>query len=195
MNIYAIPGNHEDWETLLNLPVTDDGWWPIEDPHGASWGHRSTRIWMAPRGHRWEWDGVKFLAVGGGYSVDWLDRVPGISWFPEEQICDEDVQRAVQGGDTDILLVHDAPLGAQGVLGPDPWEGGKSIPEAMAHRGLIRDIFDQTHPKMVLHGHYHHRNSTKVEGVPVEGFANEWTGQDGWCILDLTKFKEKYLNV
>lgn len=54
----------------------------------------SDRVQWIPRGCRWVWNGVRFGAVGGAFSVDWRRRTPGDSWWPDhENVSDTDIER------------------------------------------------------------------------------------------------------
>ena len=95
-----IDGNHENFAALLSLPVGANGLRRLTD-----------RIWHLPRGFRWTWGGVRFLALGGAHSVDQPWRRLGTSWWPEEVLSEQDVAAAVAGGPADVLVSHDCPAG------------------------------------------------------------------------------------
>lgn len=59
LSVIFVDGNHEDHRALRQLPARPDGFVEVTD-----------RILWAPRGHRWTWQGVRFLALGGAYSID-----------------------------------------------------------------------------------------------------------------------------
>ncbi len=59
LRVIFVDGNHEDHKALRQLPARADGFVEVTD-----------RILWAPRGHRWTWQGVRFLALGGAYSID-----------------------------------------------------------------------------------------------------------------------------
>lgn len=61
----------------------------------------------APRGHRWTWAGLRFLALGD----DRAYRVLGVSWWPEEASEAADVARCLEGGPVDVMICHEAPAG------------------------------------------------------------------------------------
>lgn len=164
-----IDGNHENHEVLrLNYgpgggrhAPTPEGWWMIRP-----------RLFYAPRGSRWTWSGTQFLACGGAYSVDKQWRRLGTEWWPEETITVDEADECCDGGLCDVLVAHDAPAEAEGVIPPDgTWDRKKdAYPESLANRVLLQRIVDTTHPKLVVHGHYHTRNSTVLDsGVRVEG--------------------------
>src|SRR5690606_15320815 len=50
--LYVTPGNHEDYTFLRYLHTREDGWQEAR-----------SHILVAPRGHRWEWEGVSFVSL------------------------------------------------------------------------------------------------------------------------------------
>lgn len=68
--VYWIDGNHENHAALCTLPATADGFVELTD-----------RCVYLPRGHRWTWNGVRFGALGGAFSIDWRERRVGTSWW------------------------------------------------------------------------------------------------------------------
>ena len=100
LRLLFVDGNHEAFPTLLRYPVSGNGLRPL-----------SGRIWHLPRGYRWVWSGVRWLALGGAHSVDRAWREPGVSWWREETVTEADVRRAMAGGPADVLVAHDCPSG------------------------------------------------------------------------------------
>jgi predicted phosphodiesterase len=147
------------------------------------------RVTYLPRGYRWACDGVRFLALGGAYSVDKPNRVEGQSWWSEETITDDEVRKASEGGPTDVLVCHDAPDGAAGVVGPSTAGDKDRWPESLGNRRQVRRVVDAVSPKLIVHGHYHHRNSTMLNGARVEGFARDWMGADAFGVLSLPSLR------
>lgn len=87
LTLQFVDGNHEDFTRLYSWSVGDDGRREI-----------SPRVHHLPRGFRWELDGIRFLALGGAFSVDRRRRVLGESWWIEETITNEQIQAASSGG-------------------------------------------------------------------------------------------------
>lgn len=137
--VYFLDGNHENhpllWETYQE--EDDEGFRKVRE-----------NLHYAPRGHSWIWDGIRFLSVGGAWSIDQAQRTPGKSWWPEENIRHEDVNNAIASGDCDVLLSHDV---LAGVTVP----GIMPIQAAMWNRDCLLKVAIKTHPKYVFHGHYH----------------------------------------
>lgn len=143
-----VDGNHEDFGWLNQQPTGDDGLRRL-----SSW------IWHLPRGFRWEWAGVRFLALGGAHSVDRPFRTPGLSWWHQEWIGDDEADEAIAGGPADVLVAHDCPAGVviPGIddrATPPPFPPAE-IEVAQVHRGILRRVVDAVRPRAVWHGHYH----------------------------------------
>jgi predicted phosphodiesterase len=154
--VWFVDGNHDDHDWLARQPVDPDGRRQL-----------SEYVWHLPRGFRWTWDGVQFLACGGAYSVDRGWRVLGSSWWAGETISDDDVARCVAGGRADVLLSHDAPSGFviptiddRGTPAPFP---PFALAESGRHRQQLRRVVDAVRPSVVLHGHYHHAYAADVD--------------------------------
>jgi predicted phosphodiesterase len=151
MPLLFVDGNHECFPTLYGYPVGEDGLRQLTEA-----------IWHLPRGMRWTWDGLRFLACGGAYSIDRRWREPGTSWWAGETVTDDDVQTCVDGGPADVLVSHDCPTG---VDIPDLRRTAGIFPaDALAaserHRQQLRRITNHTRPRWIWHGHYHVRHST-----------------------------------
>jgi predicted phosphodiesterase len=151
-----VDGNHECFTTLLRYPIRDNGLRQLTD-----W------VWHLPRGFRWTWDGVRFLALGGAHSVDRPYRVPGTSWWSEETIGRGDVARVMQGGPADVLISHDCPVGVT-IPGIDDRSTPAPFPpaemqRAHEHRQLMRSTIGAVRPSMIWHGHYHVRYQTVTD--------------------------------
>lgn len=149
LELFFIDGNHENFDRLYQFPIQPDGTRKI-----------SKRVHHLPRGHRFTWGGVRFLACGGGVSVDRdrpvNPRVEGVSWWPQEEITSQEHHLCETGGPTDVLLSHDCPAL---VPIPDldktahlfPADG---IARSETHRLKLLTIASATRPRLVLHGHY-----------------------------------------
>lgn len=192
VDLYFIDGNHDNRQYLLDhYDPQPDGWYQIQE-----------RIWYADRGHRWEWDGVTYLALGGAHSYDKKYRLekehahhrPGFYWFPGETITDEDVVKCLAGGETDVLVSHDCPAGVTIPL--DVWEaehGGLDIlPETDANRERLRTVVDYCRPELVIHGHWHRQIQDAIEhedGFLTNVLGLSWDGSihrhQSWAVLDL----------
>ncbi|MGC4154467.1 MAG: metallophosphoesterase [Propionicimonas sp.] len=103
LTLWFVDGNHEDFDRLLPLPVDPaTGLRPV-----------SEHVFHVPRGHRWKWAGTRWLAVGGGVSLDSQRRTLGRDWFAEEEVTDAQVETITAGGPADVVVAHDVPWGSQ----------------------------------------------------------------------------------
>jgi Icc-related predicted phosphoesterase len=161
LTIYAIGGNHENW----------DHWnWFVENmpKGGKGWAMVRSRVALAPRIHTWKWDNTKFLGVGGAVSIDKDSRLhmekfgtgskggsgPRTLYWPNEQLTDEDVERiekidTEKGFHPDVLVTHDCsnytPFRER--LKPDL--------DSQIHRQRIDRVLKHTRPDFHFHGHMH----------------------------------------
>ena len=143
-----VDGNHEHHVLLNSIPVDDDGVRRIKD-----------RLWHLPRGFRWEWEGVTFMALGGAHSVDADDRRVGIDYFTEETITLGEAYRAAADGPVDVLITHDCPDGVDipGMTKDSNFFPAHQIEKAQRHRALLREVVNEVTPRFLWHGHYHRR--------------------------------------
>lgn len=156
LRLLFVDGNHEDHVRLAKFPRRPNGLARLT-PH----------IWHLPRGHRWTWAGIRFLAVGGAHSVDRPYRVPGISWWAEEWLTDEQIATAIAGGPADVLVAHDCPTGVTipGIddrTTPAPWPAAE-LARSDEHRRRLRAVVDATRPRVIWHGHYHVAHQQTVD--------------------------------
>ncbi len=184
--VYWIDGNHENHRTLRdNYTETDeDGFIIIRD-----------NIRYIPRGHRWTWGNYTFLGIGGAYSVDKHKRIEGRSWWPEEMITEEDVEKCIAGGKVDIVLSHDSPgfidIGTYMYMAQKPFSRIKGDDQTAVNRNLLAQVVWAVEPQYVFHGHWHLRymdDRTHIKGRPVrvEGLDCNLTRGESWTIFHTT---------
>lgn len=153
--LYLVDGNHEEFPHLY-----DEKQFPIQ-PDGTR--RIRSNIFHLPRGFRWTWDDVSFLALGGAYSIDRNFRQLNSSYWEEETISDEDVARAIQGGTADILISHDSPADSPNPVTDDPLSqhnamrffGMTHLNASNEHRLQLQKVTDIVDPVIIAHGHYH----------------------------------------
>ena len=164
VTIYLTPGNHEDYPRLNALPADDAG---------LAW--LTDHIAVMPRGHRWAIAGKTFVSLGGAPSVDYPRRIPGKTWFPDEAISNDDVQRVAAGGHADIMLTHDAPAPGTSaveriIAGAHGWTWTqKGLDYAAAGRTHLTRAFQAVRPRLLVHGHYHVHDETVMH---LDGWAH-----------------------
>lgn len=147
LNLWFVDGNHECFPNLYCFKLDETtGRRPISD-----------HVDHLPRGYRWEWNGQRYLAMGGAYSIDRKWRTLGKSWWSEETVTDEEIDQAIAAGPADVLLMHDAPSGVEiPGLASGAWRWpSDALIAAEQHREKIARLVDAVEPNTIFHGHYH----------------------------------------
>ena len=147
--LWFIDGNHEDFPQLDRLAraggMTPDGRVEVRP-----------RLYHLPRGYRWTWHGRRWLACGGGVSLDRAERTEGVDWWPEEEITDTQEAAVIAGGHTEVMVSHDCPSGVPHTFGrPPPGWDPVDLARNDAHRRRLQRITDAVQPAYVMHGHLH----------------------------------------
>lgn len=172
-----IDGNHEDFPQLYQIPVD-----PVT-------GLRPVRegLWHLPRGSRWTWHGLEFLALGGATSLDKGQRRAGKSWWPEEEITDQDITLATLPGHADVMLTHDCPTGVDipGIYHRSYKESRywplAELERAWDHRDRLAKVVQEVTPRHIWHGHFHVRYQQEAQlhssgTTLVQGLASDGEG-------------------
>lgn len=172
--LYVIPGNHEDYDQIDNIPVHEDGFQHLRD-----------NILLAPRGHRWNWDSASFVALGGAPSVDRSHRKSSgsdKSWWAQEAITPEDVAKTIAGGYADVMLAHDAPEGLEEIHRQVSHNPHGFLEEDLLYaadgRRRMEEAVQGVRPKLFFHGHYHFlvnekKKLTNGQESHIVGFARD----------------------
>lgn len=173
---YWLDGNHEDHTHLTQRKR--DGF--IE---------HERNLFYSPRGHQWEWDGVKFLSVGGSYSIPTKYRIRNNTWFEEEElISDDDVEAAISHGQSDVLLSHDVPHRAD-ILGQYYIRTGvqlRRLTECDKMTAQLEKVCEAVKPRWVYHGHYHmnYKYYHRPTHCFIHGLGDNSDPQAAWTIFD-----------
>lgn len=175
IRLYWIDGNHENHHAL-------------EPGQGDEW------LRHLPRGHRWNWWGKTWMAIGGGVSVDQDRRTPGFDWFPEEILNHEQLDHVMRDGEVDIVVAHDCPdrveiPGVHGVAktkDPHGWFPADLIRLSESNRALMGGIADDKHPAYWFHGHYHQRYNSQRDSTRIIGLGMNRPGHLDENIVVLT---------
>lgn len=196
VDVYCLAGNHDNEKLALQLHAADFD--------GEGFVLLRPRVKFAARGHRWTWEGTRFIALGGAYSVDKQWRVQSedwrtrksreahekygaafhdfteTMWFPDEQLTDENVTTATDD-DTpvDVMLTHDKPLRSA------PGWNRKDLVECKPNQERIQRVVDELHPLLLAHGHLHYPyhdviyDDTGVYGTYVIGIDADSSAMSG----------------
>lgn len=189
---FYLGGNHENYDHLYGTE------WPIVE---GFWQTGPQRFYI-PRGHRWTWSGIRFLAMGGAASPNkddllrWEAR-SGLQryWYwPQETITEADFYRATATPDAvDIMVTHDCPQSVR-VPGLKPFSRD-TMREAVNNRLALDEIVRIARPQWLYHGHLHWRYNTVLyldgHRVQVHGLGANQMGADSWLVCDLEEMRER----
>lgn len=171
-----VDGNHEDFDQLERYCATNPK---------NQWGQVFIRsnILYSPRGCKWKMEGKHFMTVGGAVSVDKEYRKPGVSWWWQEQLTDDQLELIVKRhedspGPVDYLFTHDCPSNA-------PFRGRwKDDMDSVIHRQRMDKLGQAIQPRFWWHGHMHtkfdgydfpsYEPTTKVYGLECDGQIWNW---------------------
>ena len=101
--IIYIDGNHENFVLLNNMPLVEY--------KGALMHQIDEHIFHVLRGEIMTIDKKTFLCIGGAVSIDKLYREPYITWWPEEEINNPDIDNAINNllkvnNKVDYVITH-----------------------------------------------------------------------------------------
>ncbi|MFD6400787.1 metallophosphoesterase [Nocardia sp. NPDC060249] len=155
LTLAFVDGNHDDHDRLGALIAE----------HSVTAIPMRPNIIYLPRGYRWTWSGVSFLALGGAHSVDRLWRARG-EWWARETITIGEAVTAANGGHADVMICHDVPDGVRipCIEGNPVGFPESEIAAAQQHRELLRRVVDEVQPAHLFAGHYHCRLDTTLVG-------------------------------
>ena len=146
-NLYFIDGNHENFKILNSLE---------EDENHM--GYISEHIRHLKRSRRYNIDGKDILALGGADSIDKFRRTPGLSWWEEEAITDDDVDR-VDPGEYTYVLTHCCPISIFKTYKPYLCTLGNIVddtnPDFHISDNKLEQVYNFIDFKHWYFGHYH----------------------------------------
>ena len=100
VNLYIVPGNHENWEWISKL----------EFDEVSNVCRLTNHVYVLGRGFRGKLpDDRTVVALGGAPSIDFPNRTEYISWWKNEMITLREAEEVAAEGYADIFLAHDAP--------------------------------------------------------------------------------------
>lgn len=174
MKLVFVRGNHDDTNALRRFEVSanekgtlsPEGFVPMRE-----------RVFWAPDGLLWEWEGVKFAALGGAPSIDRAHRKVDVSWWADEETTDYAVDKVIAGGKVDVLVAHDIPVHV-------PLRTMYKHDFGMPNRVRLQRAVDGARPDWMFSGHYHafqmeqmtHRDGSHGTSVVLD--CGDYTGQE-----------------
>lgn len=162
--LLVTPGNHEWWQQLHE-----------EFSRQPARPYRiASRIWIATLGFRFEIQEIRFLSFGGAAS---LDRGPTHrTWDRHERAEPADVDRVAAAGETDVLLLHEAPNNDLPQITAITARASRWPPDRLhasaQSRALVTDLQQRVHPRFTFHGHMHVRDTRQhADGTTTASLA------------------------
>lgn len=168
LSIYAVGGNHENWDHWNFITANMPG--------SKGFAAVRSRVLLAPKVNGWKWAGKTFGSAGGAVSVDRESRLygerggvhmteggfmmdfgkgtgPKTQYWPNERFTDEDLERYKRNvGKVDYLFSHDC-------SDYTPFTGNHLKPdmESKFHRQRMDNVIANSQATMHFHGHMHTR--------------------------------------
>lgn len=155
--IYFCPGNHEDWDAL-------DSFHEEEIAPNIHYMRKGTRLELP--------DGRNIMFIGGAYSVDKAWRTPGLTWFPQEIIVDNDL-KGIDERNIDIVISHTCP--EEFIMKGLPFFDKIHDP-SRRHLSLV---LENARPKEWYFGHWHEPQRGTYKGTKWTAL-NECRGASWW---------------
>lgn len=189
LQIFALPGNHENhehWDAIVNNAQAK--------AHG--WAYIRSNVLISPKVHDFVWGKKQFVVAGGAVSIDKeyrleYERLKGKKvWSPNEQLTDTQVEEITKsrfgnGVKVDYLLTHDCsnrtPFGFR--LKPDI--------DSQIHRQRIDKVLGAVKPKFHWHGHMHEKYDwLNRVGGELDDYTQTYglecnSDRESWGILDI----------
>lgn len=108
-----IDGNYDNFDKLYKLPIVEK--------FGSTVGVAGESLFWLKRGEVYEIDGFKFLTVGGACSINKDKRTPGVDWWPNEELSDDDKEFIINnsekyGQKVDFIVTHTCPTSILGAI-------------------------------------------------------------------------------
>jgi hypothetical protein len=179
--LWFIDGNHEDFTQLAQMASSAlaDGRVPVRPG-----------IYHLRRGHRWNWHGRRWLACGGGVSLDAAIRRDGHDWWAQEEITDQQEKAIIADGAADVMVCHDCPATVTHAFPPPPPEWSQAdLARNEAHRARLQRIADAVRPAHLMHGHLHRAYQRTCDcgdqPVQVTGLGTDGSMRN-FAVLDVT---------
>lgn len=106
----------------------------------------------------WIQDGTvedNVMYIGGAWSIDWQRRVPGRSWWPDEELSHQELEELIEKYEKvkpEIMITHDFPTSAAYEMFLKETNGKQFL----TRTGEALDAMFKIHtPKLWLAGHWH----------------------------------------
>lgn len=141
--IYFIDGNHENFNDLEKYIPQNN-------------------IIHQVRGSEKIIEGKKVLFCGGGTSIDRMYRKENKSWWPQEKITVQDIEKCLKCENPEVVITHECP---DCVFEELPLNGKIDNIDCINDRKLLQVLMDEFKPKVWIFGHYHIKFEAELNGT------------------------------
>lgn len=147
--ILFVDGNHENFDALSTYPV--------EKWNGGFVQFIRKNIIHLMRGQIYEIEGKTFFTFGGGLSIDKYLRTPYVSWWPQEEPNNREIDTALDAlADyncaVDYIITHAAP---ESIMRNTLSQIHPMKKIACSAEKFLDQVYNMTDFKMWFCGHYH----------------------------------------
>lgn len=105
------------------------------------------------------------MFVGGGWSIDWQYRIPGISWWEDEELTSEElyimIDRYIESKPR-VMVTHEAPAQVIQPLFPDEYK--MAFAPSRTSRAF-EAMFNNHQPEIWIFGHWHKNRNQIINGT------------------------------
>jgi hypothetical protein len=152
-----VPGNHDDYDWLEN----------------NTWSSLSLGDWgMAKHGN------IDFFFVRGGFSIDRQHRKAGVSWWPQEELDEQQMDECFESyleTKPDIVISHDCPSGIYPFVTRYDF-----VVDGSRTKHFLQRLYKAHKPTLWIFGHHH---ITKM--IPTNPTTFQCLGELSHGILDI----------
>lgn len=174
--IHFCDGNHENHHELRKLCGLTTA--ALEVGDCVFYQPRGSTITL-PNGH-------VVLFAGGADSVDKDMRTPGLDWFPEEILTENDFEHFPDIPSVNIVISHSAPAS----LKLPPLLDAQKYPDPS--RDVLDKVLQRYRPKQWFCAHYHTAFSGKIKNCQIQaldcGHSHKWKDEinkDGYAVYEI----------
>ena len=105
------------------------------------------------------WDSPKLFYLSGAFSIDYMYRLSGVSWWPDEELSDSDLASAslmYVARKPDYVVTHDCPAYVRHTLLSKLALGFRPEKDLNCRTSsVLQYMFEAHKPKIWVFGHYH----------------------------------------
>lgn len=123
----------------------------------------------------------EIMFIGGAWSIDWKYRVPGVSWWEDEQIDDnrfDQILHDILDIRPKVIISHEGP---NQFIQPAMFDSGRISGQIYYNKtaAYLTSIFEQHQPKLWIMGHWHFNVNMTINGTEFQCIgANEYLDID-----------------